>query len=123
MKDKRTIFKHLVSLFVVAMLVPMVTTVSAQTTASHEAPLLTEMVSKGLLPPVDKRLPQDPKVVKPLHEVGHYGGTANIYQLGYTFEVMQLMGVSTPFTQDVNAQPGLPHLFTGYEVNKDLTEY
>ena len=89
----------------------------------REAPLLTEMVSRGLLPPVGERLPDDPKVVEPLHEIGRYGGTANIYEPAYTFELMQLMGVATPFVQDVNGTPGLPQLFTGYEVNDDFTEY
>ena len=40
-----------------------------------EAPQLAELVKAGKLPPVDQRLPSEPKVVKPLKEVGKYGGT------------------------------------------------
>src|SRR5579871_421436 len=123
MKNKESSFRLFLTLILLGALVVQAKSVFAQSSKYHEDPLLTQMVSQGLLPPVDQRLPENPKVVKPLHEVGHYGGTANIYSLGYTFEVMQLMGVSTPFIQDPNGQPGLPHIFTGYEVNNDFTVY
>src|SRR6267143_4990350 len=40
-----------------------------------EAPQLAEMVKAGKLPPVADRIGQDPLVIKPLHEIGKYGGT------------------------------------------------
>jgi peptide/nickel transport system substrate-binding protein len=40
-----------------------------------EAPILAELVKAGKLPPVEKRLPEEPLVVKPVHEIGKYGGT------------------------------------------------
>jgi len=40
-----------------------------------EAPMLTELVKAGKLPPVDQRLPADPITVKPKNAVGKYGGT------------------------------------------------
>jgi peptide/nickel transport system substrate-binding protein len=39
-----------------------------------EAPMLAELVKAGKLPPVDKRLPEDPLVVKPVSSIGQYGG-------------------------------------------------
>ena len=42
--------------------------------AFQEAPMLTELVEAGSLPPVDERLPTKPTVVNAL-EVGQYGGT------------------------------------------------
>ncbi len=44
--------------------------------AFKEAPVLAELVKAGKLPPVDKRLPEvaDLMVVKPLREIGKYGG-------------------------------------------------
>ena len=42
--------------------------------AFQEAPMLTEMVEAGTLPPVDVRLPVKPTVVNAL-SVGEYGGT------------------------------------------------
>jgi peptide/nickel transport system substrate-binding protein len=40
-----------------------------------EAPMLTELVEAGTLPPVDQRLPANPLVVAPAESVGTYGGT------------------------------------------------
>jgi len=40
-----------------------------------EAPMLAELVKTGKLPPVEKRIPEEPMVVKPLHSIGNYGGT------------------------------------------------
>ncbi len=40
-----------------------------------EAPQLAELVKAGKLPPVAERIGQDPLVIKPLNEVGKYGGT------------------------------------------------
>ncbi|PYO21666.1 MAG: twin-arginine translocation pathway signal, partial [Candidatus Rokuibacteriota bacterium] len=40
-----------------------------------EAPQLAELVKAGKLPPVAERIGQDPLVIKPLHEIGRYGGT------------------------------------------------
>src|SRR3712207_610494 len=49
--------------------------------AFKEAPMLAELVKAGQLPPVDQRVPQDPLVVKPVHEIGKYGGT---WRRGFT---------------------------------------
>lgn len=46
-----------------------------------EAPMLADLVKAGKLPPVDKRLPEEPLVVKPLHQTGKYGGT---WRRGFT---------------------------------------
>jgi peptide/nickel transport system substrate-binding protein len=43
--------------------------------AFKEAPQLAELVKQGKLPPVAQRIGQDPLVIKPLKEIGKYGGT------------------------------------------------
>jgi peptide/nickel transport system substrate-binding protein len=40
-----------------------------------EAPQLAELVKAGKLPPVEQRVPSEPMVIKPVDEVGKYGGT------------------------------------------------
>ncbi len=40
-----------------------------------EAPMLAELVKAGKLPPVAERVPSEPLVIKPLNEIGKYGGT------------------------------------------------
>ena len=37
--------------------------------------MLAELVKAGKLPPVEQRVAQEPLVIKPLHEIGKYGGT------------------------------------------------
>ncbi|MFH1115335.1 MAG: ABC transporter substrate-binding protein [Pseudomonadota bacterium] len=49
--------------------------VVCETWAFNEAPMLAEKVKAGGLPPVDKRLPPSPVVVKPLERPGEYGGS------------------------------------------------
>jgi peptide/nickel transport system substrate-binding protein len=49
--------------------------------AFKEAPMLAELVKAGKLPTVDKRVPEEPLVLKPLHEIGKYGGT---WRRGFT---------------------------------------
>lgn len=41
----------------------------------HEAPVLSDQVASGALPPVEERLPANPMVVEPFEAVGQYGGT------------------------------------------------
>lgn len=46
-----------------------------------EAPMLAEMVARGELPPVDERLPNEPRVVPPVQEIGRYGGTLHTHTI------------------------------------------
>jgi|YNPNPStandDraft_1061719.scaffolds.fasta_scaffold10621_4 peptide/nickel transport system substrate-binding protein len=57
--------------------------VSKYPTKFSEAPSLSELVSKGELPPVEQRLPdpEDLMVIQPLHEIGKYGGN---WRRGFT---------------------------------------
>jgi len=44
------------------------------TSRYNEAPMLAALVEAGELPPVDERLPANPQIVEPWHEIGEYGG-------------------------------------------------
>lgn len=46
-----------------------------------EAPQLAELVKAGKLPPVEQRLPEDLMVIRPVREIGRYGG---IWRRGFT---------------------------------------
>ena len=48
-------------------------------TSFNEAPQLKELVQQGKLPPVEKRIPQNPPVVQPIERVGKYGGVWRRY--------------------------------------------
>jgi peptide/nickel transport system substrate-binding protein len=55
---------------------PLINTVAAQDeTTYHEAPMLTDLVNSGDLPPVADRIPKNPRVITPYDEIGQYGGT------------------------------------------------
>ena len=45
----------------------------AQTAAYQEAPQLTGLVKAGKLPPVEKRLPENPLIVPVVEKTGDYG--------------------------------------------------
>ena len=49
----------------------------------NEAPMLRTRVAAGELPPVEERLPEHPKVVKVLNEIGKYGGTIRLLDMGW----------------------------------------
>ncbi len=40
----------------------------------HEAPMLADMVAAGDLPPVEERIPSNPRVLPVFEEIGQYGG-------------------------------------------------
>jgi peptide/nickel transport system substrate-binding protein len=50
-------------------------------TSFNEAPQLAELVKAGSLPPVEERVSMDPLVIKPVHEIGTYGG---VWRRGFT---------------------------------------
>ncbi|MFP6591313.1 MAG: hypothetical protein VCE12_12405, partial [Candidatus Latescibacterota bacterium] len=41
----------------------------------QQAPMLAAAVERGELPPLEQRLPPQPMIVEPVHEIGRYGGT------------------------------------------------
>ncbi len=58
-----------------ARVVPLASAAPTRQGAYKEAPMLADLVASGDLPPVEERLPSNPRVVTPYNEVGEYGGT------------------------------------------------
>ncbi len=78
MLNKRTFLAIVALALVVSFVLPTAnqtapTPVAAQD-GYNEAPMLAEMVAAGELPPVEERLPDNPRVVEPIDSVGVYGG-------------------------------------------------
>ncbi len=71
MKIKR-LFRYSLSILI---LIGALSVISAQDSMYGEAPMLAEMVAAGELPPVEERLPTNPKVIPVIDEIGTYGGT------------------------------------------------
>ncbi len=79
MSNKRAFLLVITLVLVAALVIPVLPSASAQESKYNEAPSLAEMVAAGTLPPVDERLPENPRVV-PLSEgdtIGVYGGIWN----------------------------------------------
>jgi peptide/nickel transport system substrate-binding protein len=104
-------------------------TTAATTTATtyKEAPQLADLVKSGKLPPVDKRLPENPRVLKPLQEVGQYGGTWHRAYSGLSDRwgptkliEEQLIEWDAPDTNTIRV---VPNFVEKWEQNSDATEF
>ena len=98
-----------------------VTDASAWPKSFKEAPMLAEMVKAGTLPPVDQRLPQDLLVVKPVREIGKYGG---IWRRGFTGPADWSCGVRVAGTDrligwDYTGTKLVPNIVNGWDVSPD----
>jgi peptide/nickel transport system substrate-binding protein len=101
---------------------PEVVTAPAQfPTHFREAPQLADLVKAGKLPPVADRLGQDPLVIKPVHEIGKYGGT---WRRGFTGPADWSAGVRVAGTDrlvgwDYTGNTLVPNIARGWEVSPD----
>ncbi|MFN8523534.1 MAG: ABC transporter substrate-binding protein [Chloroflexota bacterium] len=90
--------------------------------AFKEAPMLAELVKAGKLPAVDQRVPQEPLVVKPVHEIGKFGGT---WRRGFTGPADKWNGyrsASGPdhlLFWDYTGDKIVPNIARGWELSAD----
>lgn len=90
-------------------------------TKFNESPMLSALVKQGKLPPVEKRLPSDPVVIKPLEKVGKYGGTlrtSSIAAHSLLGPHVILMGEGLLRT-DSDYKTIVPNLAVNYSLSKD----
>lgn len=90
-------------------------------TQFSEAPALAALVKAGKLPPVAERLGHDPLVIKPVHEVGVYGGT---WRRGFTGPADWSAGVRVAGTDrlvgwDYTGNRLVPNIAKGWELSSD----
>ena len=94
------------------------TTATMSTGKYNEAPMLAELVAAGELPPVDERLPDEPKVKEVVEEIGQYGGTINAFAINMDSwnDMGEVIGGSS-FLLDITADNEIvPDLAAGYEL-------
>ena len=89
--------------------------------AFKEAPMLAELVKGGKLPPVEQRMTRDPLVVKPVREIGTYGGT---WRRAFTGPADWSSGVRVGGTDreigwDYTGTKLVPNVIRGWEVSPD----
>ena len=83
-----------------------------------EAPMLAELVKAGKLPPVEQRVPEEPLVLKPMSEIGKYGGT---WRRGFTGPAdgenfNRIMGAEKPIHVDYTGNTLVPAVAKGWEL-------
>ncbi len=114
-------------LLVLAVVQPIGGPVGAQDGSYNEAPMLAEMVADGTLPPVEERLPENPRVLDVVN-VGDYGGTwrrgyrgvSDRWGVAKLTEEFMIEWAFEPQTGEVTL---VPNVAQGWEANEDATEY
>jgi peptide/nickel transport system substrate-binding protein len=87
-----------------------------------EAPMLTEMVNAGNLPPLAERLPAEPLVVQPI-EIGKYGGTIRVGDMSTNLSGYDIAWVSGGDNHFLRYTPDLtgtePNIAKSVDVSED----
>jgi len=88
-------------------------------TKFKEAPALSGLVKEGKLPPVGERLPKEPLVVKPVEEIGQYGGTWRRAWLGPSDASGIDRLLIEPFLRYDSSYKKVPQLAKSWKVSRD----
>lgn len=91
--------------------------------AYNEAPELAERVAAGELPPVEERLPLNPRVVEPYETIGQYGGQMFDFYNGGRLAEFRQFGYENLVRWSVDGSEVIPNIAEGWEVNEDGTTY
>lgn len=91
--------------------------------AFNEAPGLAKLVKEGKLPPVEKRLPAEPVVVKPIDKIGSYGGTWRRAYTGLSDLVGARRILYDPLVRWSPQYKIIPNLAKKWEISKDGRTY
>jgi ABC-type transport system substrate-binding protein len=103
---------------------PPTPTEAAPAVSPHQAPQFQEMVKAGTLPPLEQRLPANPRVIEPLDSIGQYGGTMRHPLLGsWSSRFYSFMGDENLLVWTPNWDGLLPNVAESYEVNEDSSEF
>lgn len=87
----------------------------------REAPMLAELVAAGELPPVEERVGPEPLVLKPVHEIGKYGGTWRRGFIGPNDSANATRAVfhDRPLHWNYNETEIVPNIARDWEVSAD----
>jgi peptide/nickel transport system substrate-binding protein len=100
------------------------TPTSEPAVSPHQAPKFQEMVKAGELPPLEERLPVNPRVIEPLDSIGQYGGLMRHPLLGsWSSRFYSFMGDENLLIWTPNWDGLLPNVAESYDVNEDSTEF
>jgi peptide/nickel transport system substrate-binding protein len=83
-----------------------------------ESPVSSDLVLRGLLPPVEERLPEDPPVIEPFDSIGQYGGIARVFVSDWD----KFNPAENPLTIDPTASKIFPNYIRRWEISDDARE-
>ncbi len=89
--------------------------------AFNEAPMLAEKVANGDLPPVDERLPLEPRVVDPPGEIGTYGGTLKMLDQQTRLSLPHRVTDRGLFVYNIGTSAYFADVASGWEWNDDYS--
>jgi peptide/nickel transport system substrate-binding protein len=94
--------------------------------AFAEAPMLTEMVNAGTIPPLAERLPENPLVVEPI-EIGQYGGTIRVGDISTNLGGYDINWATGGPNHFLRYSPDLttsePNLASSVDISEDKSTY
>ncbi len=88
-----------------------------------EAPILSELVSEGVLPPVEERVPQEPLVLSGPDGIGNYGGNwadAVTWDTEVWDRINKHTAGITMVRWSPNGYPIVPHIAKSWDTSEDL---
>ncbi|MGN6672585.1 MAG: ABC transporter substrate-binding protein [Thermomicrobiales bacterium] len=90
-----------------------------------ESPALADQVKAGKLPAVEKRVPQDALVIKPVESIGQYGGTWHAALVGGqdTAWLTRTMAYENLVRWDPEWKQVIPNVAQSFQANADATEF
>lgn len=123
--------KKLCCLLTLVMLIGAVSVNASAESGYSQSPLLDEAVNSGLLPPVEERLPEEPKLAHEIldeyldYECGNYGGTLRLLsnQPNSNPDAYIAMNEALLSMSSINSEEILPNVVANYEVSDDMTVY
>ncbi len=104
------------------------TSLAPEDWAHKESPMLREMVEAGDLPPLEERLPANPRVVEVHEEIGRFGGTMvngvaflRSEYIPYTLTLEPFFEVDWPLPGDAPVQANIAETWSFNEEGTELT--
>lgn len=90
----------------------------------REAPSLAQQVKAGDLPAVDERLPENPRVIQPVDQIGRYGGTWRTTELGESNTwLYETVGYEYLVAWDPKWEKIIPNVAESFEIRNGGSEY
>ena len=123
--------KKLSWLLVLAMLVSMFAMTASAEGTYAQSPMLDAAVEAGELPPVEERLPENPRIVKEMldedldMEIGNYGGTIRLVTSVVNWDADGFIGNNEALLtmESANSDTITANVVEAYEVSDDQTTF